>query len=53
MQYLTTLYDNDAVFGSESNDTYQLYAISVNNLSTFLKEKKTVDYEDFFRKFYK
>jgi hypothetical protein len=53
MQYYSTLYDNDDVFGNVSNETYQLYAISVNNLSAFLKEKKTEDYEDFFRKFYK
>lgn len=53
MQYYAALYDNDDVFGNVSNDAYQLYTVSVNNLPTLLKEKKTVDYEDFFRKFYK
>ena len=51
--YVNALFDNDDVFGNISNDAYQLYAISVNNLATLLSEKKTEAYENFYRGFYK
>jgi tetratricopeptide (TPR) repeat protein len=51
--YANVLFDNDDVFGNVSNEAYQLYAISVNNLPALLAEKKTTDYENFYRSFYK
>ncbi len=51
--YVNALFDNDDVFGNISNDAYQLYAISVNNLASLLSEKKTEAYENFYRGFYK
>ncbi len=53
LKYLNVLFDNDQVFGNVSPDNYQLFAISVNNLSTLLIQKKTDLYEDFYRGFYK
>lgn len=53
LQYYSLLYDNDDVFGQVNPDAYQLYVISVNNLPTILREKKTNEYEDFYRGFYR
>ncbi len=53
LSYYSLLYDHDDVFGNVSPDAYKLYVISVNNLSTLLSEKKTQDYEDFYRNFYR
>ncbi|MFN8167132.1 MAG: tetratricopeptide repeat protein, partial [Bacteroidia bacterium] len=53
LEYFSTLYDNDDVFGNVSTDNYQQYCISVNNYPELLKQKNTVMYEDFYRNFYK
>ena len=53
LSYTNALYDSDEVFGNQAADAYQLYAISVNNISELLKQKKTDDYQDFYRSFYK
>lgn len=52
MSYRTVFYDNDAVFGNVDPGAYQLFTISVNNLSKLLEMKKTDKYEDFYRDFY-
>jgi hypothetical protein len=53
LQYYNSLFDNDAVFGNVSSEHYKLYVISVNNMSALLTEKKTENYEDFYRSFYR
>lgn len=53
MSYHTHLFDNDAVYGNVSSDNYQQFAISANNLAELLKQKKAVEYDSFFRSFYK
>jgi hypothetical protein len=53
MQYVNTLFDNDEVFGNVAPDNYELYVISDNNLPELLKQKKTSDYQNFYRSFYK
>lgn len=53
INYTSTLYDHDEVFGNVAADNYELYAVSVNNLPELLKQKKTADYQDFYRSFYK
>ena len=53
LQYTSTLFDNDAVFGQVPSTAYQLFAISVNNLPTLLARKKTEVYDDFYRHFYR
>ncbi len=53
LQYSSLLYNHDDVFGNVSPDAYQLYVISVNNLPLLLTQKKTDQYEDFYRDFYK
>lgn len=53
MNYVNTLFDNDEVFGNLAPDNYELYAVSVNNLPELLKQKKTADYQDFYRSFYR
>jgi tetratricopeptide (TPR) repeat protein len=52
LQYTAAVYDNDNIFGNVNHDAYRLYAISVNNLPTLLGQKKTDDYEDFYRGLY-
>ena len=53
LQYSSLFYNHDDVFGNVSPDAYQLYVISVNNLPLLLTQKKTDQYEDFYRDFYK
>ena len=53
LDYSTLLYNHDDVFGNISTDAYQLFVISVNNLPTLLNKKKTEEYEDFYRGFYR
>lgn len=53
LSYSTTLYDNDEVYVNTNPDAYQQYVISVNNLPTLLQQKKTDEYEDFYRNFYR
>ncbi|MFM2135907.1 MAG: hypothetical protein RL021_1307, partial [Bacteroidota bacterium] len=53
MGYHTHLLDNDDVYGDVSTDHYKQFAISANNLPEMLRQKKSDDYEDFFRTFYK
>jgi tetratricopeptide (TPR) repeat protein len=53
LSYSSLLYDHDDVFGNVAPEAYQLYVISVNNFAALLAEKKTADYEDFYRSFYK
>lgn len=53
MSYHTHLLDNDDVYGDVSTDHYRQFAISTNNLPEVLRQKKSDDYEDFFRTFYK
>jgi tetratricopeptide (TPR) repeat protein len=52
LQYTAAVYDNDNIFGNVNHDAYRLYAISINNLPTLLQQKKTEDYEDFYRGLY-
>ncbi len=52
LQYSTTIYDNDNIFGNVNHDAYKLFSISANNLPTLLGQKKTDLYEDFYRNFY-
>ena len=53
LTYSSLLYNHDDVFGNVSTDAYKLYVISVNNLPLLLTQKKTDQYEDFYRDFYK
>lgn len=52
IRYHQHLFDNDDVFGNVSPDNYKLFAISANNLSELLRQKKAEEYELFFRSFY-
>ncbi len=53
LQYSSLFNNNDDVFGNVNTDAYQIYVISVNNLSLLLKLKATDKYEDFYRDFYR
>ncbi len=53
LDYNSLLDNHDEVFGNVSTEAYQLFVISVNNLPIVLKQKKTDQYEDFYRQFYK
>jgi tetratricopeptide (TPR) repeat protein len=53
MRYNDHLYNNDDVYGNINPDGYKQFAISANNLPELLKQKKTDEYEEFFRSFYK
>jgi hypothetical protein len=53
MQYADAVYDNDNIFGNVNHEEYKLYSISVNNLPELLTQKKTDDYENFYRNFYR
>ena len=52
-QYSSLLNNHDEVFGNISTDAYQIYVVSVNNLSLLLRLKATDQYEDFYRDFYR
>lgn len=52
VSYNSHLFDNDDVYGNISSDNYKQFAISANNLPELLKQKKTEEYEVFFRAFY-
>jgi len=53
LSYNSLLYDNDEVYGNLDPDTYQEFVVSANNLPELLNQKKTADYEDFYRTFYR
>jgi tetratricopeptide (TPR) repeat protein len=53
LSYNSHLLDNDAVYGDVSTDHYKQFAISANNLPELLRQKKSDDYENFYRSFYK
>jgi tetratricopeptide (TPR) repeat protein len=53
LAYNNVLYDNDDVFGNTDPASYQEYVVSVNNLPVLMTQKKTDEYEDFYRNFYK
>jgi tetratricopeptide (TPR) repeat protein len=53
LAYNSILYDNDAVYGNINPDAYKEFVISENNLPELLKQKKTDEYDDFYRSFYK
>ncbi|MFM7218108.1 MAG: tetratricopeptide repeat protein [Bacteroidota bacterium] len=52
MSYHQHLFDNDDVYGSVGPENYKQFAISGNNLPELLRQKKTDEYEGFFRSFY-
>ena len=53
LSYNSHIYDNDDVYGNTNPESYQQYVISVNNLAALMREKKTDQYEDFYRMFYR
>ena len=53
MAYHSHLYDNDEVYGNVNPAEYKQFVISANNLAEIFKQKKTDEYEEFFRQFYK
>ena len=53
LQYSSLLNNHDEVFGNVSTEAYQIYVVSVNNLSLLLRLKATDQYEDFYRDFYR
>jgi tetratricopeptide (TPR) repeat protein len=53
LAYHSHLYDNDDVYGNVNPTEYKQFVISANNLAEVFKQKKTDEYEDFFRQFYK
>ena len=53
LSYNSHIYDNDDVYGNTNPESYQQYVISVDNLAALMREKKTDQYEDFYRMFYR
>jgi len=53
LDYSNHLYNNDEVFGNINPNSYEQFVISVNNYPALLREKKTDDYDTFYRSFYK
>ena len=53
LAYNSLLYDNDEVYGNLDPDSYQEFVISANNLAALVREKKTSDYDTFYRTFYR
>jgi len=52
MLYFNGANDNDEIFGNTNPDLYNIFVISSNNFPSYIKDKKTETYLDFFRKFY-
>jgi tetratricopeptide (TPR) repeat protein len=53
LEYNSHMYNHDEVYPNISPNAYRQFVISVNNLSSLISEKKTDDYDDFYRSFYK
>ncbi len=52
LEYNTHMYNNDEVYGNINPNSYQQFVISVNNYPALIGEKKTDEYENFYRSFY-
>ncbi|MBP6335066.1 MAG: hypothetical protein KA444_06290 [Bacteroidia bacterium] len=53
LEYNNHVNDNDEIYGNINPNSYQQFVISLNNYPTLILEKKTDDYEDFYRSFYR
>lgn len=53
LDYSKHIYNHDEVFGNINPNSYREFVISINNLPALIREKKTEDYDDFYRSFYR
>ena len=53
LEYSKHIYSHDEVYGNINPNAYRQYVVSVNNFPALIREKKTEDYDDFYRSFYR
>ena len=53
VDYSKHIFSHDEVYGNTNPNAYRQFVVSLNNFPALVREKKTEEYDDFYRSFYK